>query len=155
VLFSWAIFEVEIMKTRSIKESEIHRDWWVVDAEGQTLGRFASRIAQVIRGKHKPSFTPHMNMGDFVVVVNAEKIRVTGNKETKKTYFKHSGYPGGDSNTDLKHLLRTFPERVIEYAVKGMLPHNRLGRELFKHLKVYAGPEHPHQAQTPKSLELK
>ncbi len=143
------------MKTRSIKESEITRDWWVVDAEGQTLGRFASKIAQIIRGKHKPSFTPHMNMGDFVVVVNAEKIRVTGNKETKKTYFKHSGYPGGGSEVDFKHLQRTFPERVIEYAVKGMLPHNRLGRELFKHLKVYVGPDHPHQAQTPKLLELK
>jgi len=155
VLFSQAIFEVEIMKTRSIKESEIKRDWWVVDAEGQTLGRFASKIAQIIRGKHKPTFTPHMNMGDFVVVINAEKIRVTGNKETQKTYFKHSGYPGGDSEVDFKHLKKTFPERVVEYAVKGMLPHNRLGRELFKHLKVYVGPDHPHQAQTPKLLELK
>jgi large subunit ribosomal protein L13 len=142
------------MKTKAIKQSEIERTWWVADAEGKTLGRFASRIAQILRGKHKPYFTPHMDMGDCVVVINAEKIRVSGNKEEKKTYFRHTGYPGGGITTTLKHLRRTHPERVIEHAVKGMLPHNRLGRRLFRHLKVYAGPDHPHQAQQPKPLEL-
>lgn len=142
------------MKTKSIKQSEIKRDWWVADAEGQTLGRFASKIAQLLRGKHKPDFTPHMNMGDFVIVVNAEKIRVTGKKETEKTYFRHSGYIGSGKKTTLKHMRSSHPDRIIESAVKGMLPHNRLGRELGNHLKVYAGPEHPHAAQQPKKLEL-
>jgi len=142
------------MKTKSIKQSEIQRNWWVADAEGQTLGRFASTIAQILRGKHKPNFTPHMDMGDCVVIVNAEKIRVSGNKEVNKTYFRHSGYPGGGRETTLKQLRNTHPERIIEYAIKGMLPHNRLGRSIFRHLKVYAGSEHPHQAQNPKPLEL-
>ncbi|RMF06213.1 MAG: 50S ribosomal protein L13 [Candidatus Neomarinimicrobiota bacterium] len=142
------------MKTESIKQADIQRDWWIADAEGQTLGRFASRVATILRGKHKPNFTPHMDMGDFVVVVNADKIRVTGNKENQKTYFRHTGYPGGGKETDLAHMRRTFPERIVEQAVKGMLPHNRLGRQCFRHLKVYAGSEHPHTAQNPKPLEL-
>lgn len=142
------------MKTASIKESEITRDWWVADADGQTLGRFASRIAQILRGKHKPAFTPHMDMGDSVVVVNAEKIRVSGNKETAKEYFRHTGYPGSGKTTDLKHMRQLHPEFIIENAVKGMLPHNRLGRKIAGHLKVYAGSDHPHQAQNPKPMEF-
>lgn len=142
------------MKTKSIKQSEIKRDWWIADAEGQTLGRFASRIAQLLRGKHKTNYTPHMDMGDFVVVINAEKIRVSGNKEMEKTYFRHSGYIGSGKKTNLKHVRATHPERIIESAVGGMLPHNRLGRRLRRHLKVYAGSDHPHTAQQPKTLEL-
>jgi len=142
------------MRTKSISKSEISHDWWVADAEGQTLGRFASRIAQVLRGKHKPQFTPHMDMGDYVIVVNAEKIRVSGNKETDKSYFKHSGYPGGGSMKTLKFMRKTYPKKVIENAIRGMLPHNRLGSKLFKHLKVFAGQDHLHHAQQPKKLEM-
>jgi large subunit ribosomal protein L13 len=142
------------MKTRSIKLSEINHQWWIADADGQVLGRFASRIAQILRGKHKPSFTPHMDMGDCVVVINAEKIRVTGKKETDKEYFKHSGYPGSKSFKNVKLIRKTNPERIVQNAVKGMLPHNRLGRKINTHLKVYAGSEHPHQAQNPKKLEF-
>ncbi len=142
------------MKTISIKKSEISKDWWVADAEGQILGRFASKISQVLRGKHKTNFTPHMDMGDFVIIVNAEKISVTGNKETKKTYFSHTGYPGGSKEVSLYSLRRSNPERVLVNAVKGMLPHNRLGRAILSHLKVYSGPNHPHIAQNPKNLEI-
>ena len=143
------------MKTTTIKKSEIHHDWWIADAEGKTLGRFASQVAQLLRGKHKPHFTPHMDMGDCVVVINADKIRISGNKEGNKEYFSHSGYPGGAKSTSYKQMMSTYPERVIENAVKGMLPHNRLGRQIFSHLKVYAGSEHPHQAQQPKVVEFK
>jgi len=142
------------MKTLSIKKSDIEKDWWVADAEGQILGRFASKIAQVLRGKHKVNFTPHMDMGDFVVVINADKIQVTGKKETDKTYFRHTGYPGGGKETSLAEFRRKKPERIVENAVKGMLPHNRLGRSILSHLKVYAGADHPHAAQQPQSLEL-
>ena len=142
------------MKTLSIKKSDIEKNWWVADAEGQILGRFASKIAQVLRGKHKVNFTPHMDMGDFVVVINADKIQVTGKKETDKTYFRHTGYPGGGKETSLAEFRRKKPERIVENAVKGMLPHNRLGRSIFSHLKVYAGADHPHAAQQPQSLEL-
>ena len=142
------------MKTISIKKSEINKNWWVADAEGQVLGRFASKIAQILRGKHKPDFTPHMDMGDFVVIVNAEKITVTGNKETEKTYFSHTGYPGGVKNRSLALVRKTNPERILMNAVKGMLPHNKLGRSILRHLKVYNGPEHPHAAQNPKKLEV-
>ena len=142
------------MKTLSIKKSDIEKDWWVADAEGQILGRFASKIAQVLRGKHKVNFTPHMDMGDFVVVINADKIQVTGKKETDKTYFRHTGYPGGGKETSLAEFRRKKPEGIIENAVKGMLPHNRLGRSILSHLKVYAGADHPHAAQQPQSLEL-
>jgi large subunit ribosomal protein L13 len=143
------------MKTTTIKKSEIQHDWWIADAEGQTLGRFASRIAQLLRGKHKPHYTPHMDMGDCVVVINAEKIRISGSKENNKEYFSHSGYPGGSKSTTYKQLLNSYPERVIENAVKGMLPHNRLGRQILNHLKIYSGSEHPHQAQQPKVVEFK
>jgi len=142
------------MKTLSIKKSDIEKDWWVADAEGQILGRFASKIAQVLRGKHKVNFTPHMDMGDFVVVINADKIQVTGKKERDKTYFRHTGYPGGGKETSLAEFRRKKPERIVENAVKGMLPHNRLGRSILSHLKVYAGADHPHAAQQPQSLEL-
>tara|TARA_B100000287_G_C20584900_1_gene761852 strand:+ start:423 stop:851 length:429 start_codon:yes stop_codon:yes gene_type:complete len=142
------------MKTKTLKISEIEKNWWVADADSQILGRLASRVAQIIRGKHKVNFVPHMDNGDCVVVINAEKIKVTGKKEDNKTYFRHTGYVGGVKTTVLSHMRRTYPERIIENAVKGMLPHNRLGRKMFKHLKVYAGPDHPHTAQSPKVLEI-
>ena len=140
------------METRSIRANEISREWFIVDAEGQTLGRLASEIAQIIRGKKKPFFTPHMDMGDFVIVVNAEKVKVTGNKEKDKTYFRHSGYPGGVTQISLRKVRQDYPERIITNAVKGMLPHNRLGRQLLTHLKVYSGTDHPHSAQLPKTI---
>jgi len=140
------------METTSIRADEINREWFIVDAEGQTLGRLASEIAQIIRGKKKPFFTPHMDMGDFVVVVNAEKVKLTGNKEKDKTYFRHSGYPGGVTQISLRKVRQDYPERIITNAVKGMLPHNRLGRQLLTHLKVYSGTDHPHSAQLPKTI---
>ena len=140
------------METTSIRANEISREWFIVDAEGQTLGRLASEIAQIIRGKKKPFFTPHMDMGDFVVVVNAEKVKVTGNKEKDKTYFRHSGYPGGVTQISLRKVRQDYPERIITNAVKGMLPHNRLGKQLLTHLKVYSGSDHPHSAQLPKTI---
>ncbi len=142
------------MKTISIKQSAITKNWWVADAEGKVLGRFASEVAQILRGKHKVDFTPHMDMGDFVVVVNAEKIIVTGKKETDKKYFKHTGYPGGGSETSLAELRRSKPEKIIHNAIRGMLPHNRLGRNILSHLKIYNGSDHPHLAQNPKKLEI-
>ena len=142
------------MKTYSIKADEIHKDWFVADAENKALGRLASKVAQILRGKHKPTYTPHMDMGDFVVVVNAEKIRVSGNKEMQKTYFSHSGYPGGTKEVDLYTMRRRHPERVIQNAVKGMLPHNRLGRQMMRNLKIYSGPDHPHSSQQPKVMEF-
>ena len=142
------------MRTFTAKTAEIERDWYVVDAEGLTLGRLASKIAPIIRGKHKPTYTPHMDCGDFVIVINAEKVRVTGRKLDQKIYYRHSGYPGGLKETSLRDQLDRHPERVIQSAVKGMLPKNKLGRRMFKKLKVYAGDTHPHEAQQPKSLEL-
>ena len=140
------------MKTNSIKASEISRDWYLVDAKDKTLGRLASNIAQVIRGKKKPFFTPHMDMGDFVIVINAEKVKVTGKKEKTKTYFRHSGFPGGITQVNLKKVRQDYPERIITNAVKGMLPHNRLGRKLLTQLKVYPGELHPHAAQQPQTI---
>ena len=140
------------METTSIRVNEITRNWYIVDADGQILGRLASEIAQIIRGKKKPFFTPHMDMGDFVVVINAEKVKVTGNKERDKTYFRHSGYPGGVTQLNLRKVRENFPERIITNAVKGMLPHNRLGRKLLTHLKVYSGELHPHAAQQPQTI---
>ena len=140
------------METTSIRADEINREWFIVDAEGQTLGRLASEIAQIIRGKKKPFYTPHMDMGDFVVVLNAEKVKVTGNKEKDKSYFRHSGFPGGVTQISLQKVRQDFPERIITNAIKGMLPHNRLGRQLLTHLKVYSGTEHPHAAQLPKTI---
>ena len=140
------------METTSIRVNEITRNWYIVDADGQILGRLASEVAQIIRGKKKPFFTPHMDMGDFVVVINAEKVKVTGNKERDKSYFRHSGYPGGVTQINLRKVRKNFPERIITNAVKGMLPHNRLGRKLLTHLKVYSGELHPHAAQQPQTI---
>jgi large subunit ribosomal protein L13 len=142
------------MKTYSAKPSDINREWYVIDAEDQILGRVATEVARILRGKHKPQFTPHMDTGDFVIVVNADKIKVTGKKLEQKIYYRHSGYLGGLKEESLEKVLATKPTKAIERAVKGMLPHNKLGRALFGKLKVYAGAEHPHAAQTPKKLEL-
>ena len=135
------------MKTYSPKAREITRDWHVVDAAGQTLGRLAVEVAGLLRGKHKPTYAPHLDMGDYVIVVNSKKIRVTGRKRQQKMYYRHSMHPGGLKVESLEKLLARHPNRVIERAVKGMLPHNRLGRALYHHLKVYAGPDHPHESQ--------
>ena len=142
------------METTSIRAEEITRDWYLVDADNQTLGRLASRVAQILRGKNKPYFTPHMDMGDFVVIINAEKVKVTGNKEADKTYFRHSGYPGGITEINLKKVRQQHPEKIITNAVKGMLPHNRLGRKLLTHLKIYTTEVHPHTAQQPQTITL-
>lgn len=142
------------IKSYTPKPDDIQREWFVVDAKDQTLGRLASQIAQVLRGKHKPIFAPHMDVGDFVIVINADKIRVTGKKLDQKMYYRHSGYPGGLKVRTLREQLERNPERVIRLAVRGMLPKNRLGRKMIKKLKVYAGDKHPHQAQQPKVYEL-
>lgn len=142
------------MKTVSMRAEDVRRSWYVVNAENQTLGRLASAIASRLRGKHKPEFTPHVDTGDYIIVVNADKVHVTGNKETGKIYYRHSGYPGGIKGTSLGRMRETHPERIIEKAVKGMLPRNPLGRAMFKKLKVYAGATHPHSAQQPETLEL-
>jgi large subunit ribosomal protein L13 len=141
------------MKTYSQKASEIQRDWYVVDASGQTLGRLATQIATLLRGKHKPTFTPNLDGGDFVVVVNADKVKVTGRKEDQKMYYRHSSYPGGFKAISYRQMMATHPDRILRFAVKGMLPKNRLGRQLITKLKVYAGPTHPHAAQQPKVYE--
>ncbi len=142
------------MKTISAKESDIQRDWYVIDAQGLTLGRLATRTASILRGKHKPLFTPHVDCGDYVIIINAEKVHVTGQKMSQKKYYRHSGYPGGLKEISLRDQLQKFPERVLESAVRGMLPKNRLGRQMFKKLKIYPGPNHPHQAQQPKPMEF-
>lgn len=142
------------MKTYTPKATDIERAWWVVDAEDKVLGRLASEVARVLRGKHKPMYTPHLDTGDHVIVVNAEKIRLTGRKEQQKTYFRHSGYMGGGKHIPFTEMRDKHPERVIELAVKGMLPKNNLGRLMLKKLKIYAGPEHPHEAQKPEKLEI-
>ena len=142
------------MKTYAVKASEIERGWWVVDASDQTLGRLATRIATLLEGKHKPIYSPHLDTGDHVVVVNAARIKVTGDKLLQKRYYRHSNYPGGLKEESLEALLERKPELVIERAVKGMLPQNRLGRAMFKKLKVYKGGDHPHQAQQPTTVEL-
>ena len=140
------------MKTFMAGPDTIDRKWYVVDAEGKTLGRLASEIAKVLRGKHKPIFTPHIDTGDYVIVVNAEKIKVTGKKMNQKIYYKHSGYVGGMKETTLKDMLKRHPERAVEYAVKGMLPKGPLGRQMYRKLFVYVGPEHKHAAQKPEAL---
>ena len=143
-----------MQKTWTAKPGEVARDWYVVDADGQTLGRLATRIADTLRGKRKPQYTPHVDTGDFVVVVNAEKIAVTGDKLDSKIYYRHSGYPGGLRQRTLREQLERRPEEVIRKAVKGMLPRNRLARAQLTKLKIYAGPDHPHEAQAPKPLPL-
>ena len=142
------------MKTYSAKAEDVQRDWFVVDASEKTLGRLASEIAHRLRGKHKPEYTPHVDTGDYIVVINAEKIKVTGAKATDKMYHHHSGYPGGLKSMSFEKLIEKAPERVLQGAVKGMLPRNPLGRAMFKKLKVYAGAEHPHTAQQPQTLNI-
>ena len=142
------------MKTYSAKAGEVSRDWFVVDAADKTLGRLAAEIAHRLRGKHKPEFTPHVDTGDYIVVINAEKVKVTGAKATDKMYHRHTGYPGGLKSMSFEKLIDKAPERVIQGAVKGMLPRNPLGRAMFKKLKVYAGSEHPHAAQQPQVLNI-
>ena len=142
------------MRTFTEKQADIERDWYLVDAEGETLGRLASRIAPILKGKHKPTYTPYLDCGDFVVIINAEKVRVTGRKLDQVFYHHHSGYPGGLKSVSLREQLDRYPERVLQAAVRGMLPKNKLGRRMIKKLKVYAGNEHPHEAQQPKPLEL-
>jgi len=142
------------MKTVSMRSQDLERTWWVIDAENQTLGRMATEIAHRLRGKHKPVYTPHVDTGDYIIVINAEKVRVTGNKENNKIYWRHSGYPGGIKGTNVSDMRTRHPERIIERAVKGMLPRDSLGRAMYRKLKVYAGTEHPHAAQQPKMLEL-
>ena len=141
-------------KTWNAKPGEIAREWYVVDAEGQTLGRLATQIADTLRGKNKPQYTPHVDTGDFVVVVNCEKIHVTGQKLDKKIYYRHSGFPGGLRERTLREQLERRPTEVLRKAVKGMLPRNRLGRQQLRKLKIYAGPQHPHEAQKPKQMEV-
>ncbi|MFN8450441.1 MAG: 50S ribosomal protein L13 [Anaerolineae bacterium] len=143
-----------LVKTYTPKPQDIDRKWWIVDAEGQTLGRLASKIAPILRGKHKPSFAPNIDVGDYVIVINCDKIAVTGNKLDEKMYYRHSGYPGGLTEITLRDNLRRFPDRPLREAVKGMLPKNALGREMLSKLKIYAGSEHPHIAQKPTVLEL-
>jgi large subunit ribosomal protein L13 len=143
---------LKVYKTYYPKADEITRDWVLVDANDQTLGRLVTQIAIVLLGKHKPEFTPGVEMGDYVIVVNAERIKVTGNKMDDKMYYRHSRYPGGLKSISLRDQLAKFPERVIEKAVWGMIPHNRMGRSLMRKLRVYAGPDHPHDAQNPKTL---
>ena len=142
------------MKTYSAKPQEVQRDWFIVDAADKTLGRLSSRIALYLRGKHKPEYTPHVDTGDYIIVINADKIRVTGNKFTDKQYYHHSGFPGGIKETTFDKLQAKHPTRIIELAVKGMLPKNPLGRQMYRKLKVYAGAEHDHQAQQPQPLDL-
>ncbi len=142
------------MKTFSAKPAEVERDWYVIDATGKTLGRMAAEIARRLRGKHKPEYTPHVDTGDYIVVVNAEKVHVTGKKSTDKLYRRYTGYVGGLKTTSFEKMVETHPERIIQTAVKGMLPKNPLGRAMFRKLKVYAGPEHQHTAQQPKPLEV-
>jgi large subunit ribosomal protein L13 len=143
------------MKTYTAKPQDVQRKWYVVDAEGQTLGRLASQVAMILRGKHRPTYTPHVDTGDHVIIINAEKIHLTGKKLQNKKYYRHSGYPGGIKSVTAGDLLDRHPERVIKAAVWGMIPHNTLGRQIIKKLKIYAGAEHPHQAQMPETLELK
>ncbi|AFV12728.1 50S ribosomal protein L13 [Thermacetogenium phaeum DSM 12270] len=142
------------MRTYMAKPGEVERKWYLIDATGKTLGRLASEVARILRGKHKPTFTPHVDTGDHVIVINAEKVKVTGKKFHNKLYIHHSGYPGGLKVTNFATLFRNRPERVIERAVWGMIPHNRLGRQVIKKLRVYRGPDHPHAAQRPEAWEI-
>ena len=141
-------------KTYTPRAGDVDRKWFVVDAEGKVLGRLASEIVNVLKGKHKPTYSPHMDMGDHVVVVNAEKVRLTGRKAEQKVYYRHTGYPGGIRSTSIERMLADHPERVLQKAVRGMLPHNILGREMFRKLRVYAGPDHRHGAQQPQPLDI-
>ena len=140
------------MKTEYIKQKELNKRWFLIDADNKTLGRLSTKVSHILRGKNKVNFTPHMDMGDFIIIINASKIKVTGKKETDKTYFSHSGFPGSTSKINLKKIRQNNPEKIINNAVKGMLPHNRLGSKLLKHLKVYNSDAHPHSAQQPQTI---
>lgn len=142
------------METFTAKPLDLTRSWYVVDASGKTLGRVSSEIARRLRGKHKPEYTPHVDTGDYIIVINAKKVRVTGNKRTEKRYYRHSGYPGGIKAITFAQMMQKAPERVIEHAVKGMLPKGPLGRAMYRKLKVYAGPDHTHAAQKPQPLDI-
>ena len=144
----------ETLKTYCAKPNEVEREWVLIDAEDMVLGRVATEAARILKGKHKPQYTPHVDTGDFVVIINADKIRVTGTKAGKKTYYRHSGFPGGLKSETFNEAMAKHPERVIEHAVKGMLPKNTLGRAMGMKLKVYAGPEHPHMAQQPRQIKI-
>ena len=146
--------KAKLQRTFTPTPADIDRAWYVVDAEGIPLGRLASEVAQILRGKHKPTYAPHMDMGDYVIVVNAGKVGVSGNKETDKVYHRHSGFPGGLRSDNLAYVRAEHPERIVQGAVKGMIPKNRLGRQTLSKLKVYAGPDHPHEAQKPQPLTL-
>lgn len=143
-----------VQKTYATTPNDIHRRWWVVDAKGMTLGRVASKVAPLLRGANKPYFTPHLDTGDYVIIVNADKIHVTGKRMDQKTYYRHSGFPGGLKSMTLRELMDKAPTRALRYAIKGMLPKGPLGRRMFKKLKIYASADHPHQAQQPQTLEL-
>ena len=148
------VLSLKIFKTKSLKKEDAEKEWLLVDATNETLGRFSSKVAKILRGKHKPSFTPHVDCGDNVVVINAEKVKLSGNKWESKEYIRHTGYPGGQRSINATDLLAKFPERLIEKAVKGMLPKNRLGRKLYTNLHVFVGSEHDKVAQKPKKVEL-
>lgn len=143
-----------MVKTYVPKQGEVEKKWFIIDAEGKILGRVAVEAAKLLRGKHKPQYTPYLDCGDHVIVINADKARVTGNKGEDKMYYRHSGYPGGLKETNLNTLMATHPTRAMEFAIRGMLPHNKLGRHLAKHFRVYAGSEHPHEAQQPEVYSL-
>lgn len=143
------------MKTFMQKKENVDRKWFVVDAEGETLGRLAAQVAVVLRGKHKPTYTPHIDCGDYVIIINAEKVNLTGSKLDKKLYYNHSGYPGGLRTRTAKEMIERYPEEMVERAIKGMLPKGTLGRQMYRKLFVYSGPEHEHQAQKPKVMEIK
>ena len=147
-------FKGYVLKTFTLKAKDINKNWYLIDAKNQVLGRLSTKIAQLIRGKEKPEFTPHLDMGDFVIVVNADKVKVSGNKEKNKIYWHHTGFPGGQKESTLRELREKFPDRIITNAVKGMLPHNRLGRKMLRNLKVYADASHPHESQKPIKIEL-
>lgn len=142
------------MKTYLAKPQEVERKWYVVDATDQVVGRLATKVATILRGKHKPTYTPNVDTGDYVIIINADKVRLTGNKENKKEYVHHTGFPGGRRVTSFRQMMDKNPERVLEHAIKGMLPHNTLGRQMYRKLRVYAGPEHNHAAQMPEELSL-
>ena len=146
---------VRSLKTITPKVNESDRKWFIVDANGEVLGRLASKVAQILRGKHKPTYATHLDLGDHVIVVNAKKVRVTGKKAQQKTYYHHTGYPGGLKSATFEKVIKQKPAWIIEHAIKGMLPHNRLGRQMIKKLKVYAGTEHPHGSQNPETLAVK
>ena len=146
---------MKVTRVATQEQIEASRKWFVVDADGETVGRLATQVAQILRGKNKPIYTPNLDTGDFVVIINAEKVQLSGNKADQKEYFRHSGYPGGGRHTSFRVMLERHPERIMEHAVRGMLPKNRLGDKMFKKLKVYAGEKHPHQAQNPEELKIK